>query len=79
VDVCIHSPIPLHGVVIYYLSIGSFSPGVKRPGPENYHSSTNIAIKKTWIYTSTSSYAFMVLINWLSIKTALAGVKAAEA
>jgi hypothetical protein len=34
----------------------SVSPGVKRPGHEADHSPE---VKKTWIYTSTSPYAFM--------------------
>jgi hypothetical protein len=34
--------------------------GVKRPGREAEHSPTASAeVKKTWIYTSTPSYAFM--------------------
>jgi hypothetical protein len=34
--------------------------GIKRPGREDYHSSTSAEIKKMWIYISTSPYAFMV-------------------
>jgi hypothetical protein len=38
---------------------GSF-PGVKRPGREADHSPpTSAEVKKIWIYTSTSPYAFM--------------------
>jgi hypothetical protein len=40
---------------------GSSSPGVKRQGREADHSPpTSAEVKETWIYTSTSSYAFMV-------------------
>jgi hypothetical protein len=36
------------------------SPGVKRPGLEADHSPPASAeIKKMWIYTSTTTYAFM--------------------
>jgi hypothetical protein len=59
VDICIHSPIPLHGVVIKYLSIGSNFNGDKLPGPENYHSPTNTGVKKTWMNKQTAQYAFM--------------------
>jgi hypothetical protein len=35
-------------------------PGVKRPGRESDHSSLSSAeVKKTWIYTSTPTYAFV--------------------
>jgi hypothetical protein len=38
---------------------GSF-PGVKRPEREaDYLPSTNAEVKKMWIYTSTTPYAFM--------------------
>jgi hypothetical protein len=38
---------------------GAHSPGVKRPGYEADHSPPSSAeVKKTWIYTSTSPYAF---------------------
>jgi hypothetical protein len=33
--------------------------GVKRPGREVDHSSTNAEVKKMWIITSTLPYAFM--------------------
>jgi hypothetical protein len=39
---------------------GVLSPGVKRQGREAGHSPpVNVEVKKTWIYTFTSSYAFM--------------------
>jgi hypothetical protein len=39
---------------------GAHSPGVKRPGREGDHSTPASAeIKKTWVYTSTHSYAFV--------------------
>jgi hypothetical protein len=39
----------------------SFSPGVKRPEREGEHSPpTSAEIKKTWVYTSTAPYIFMV-------------------
>jgi hypothetical protein len=39
---------------------GALSPGVKRPGREVDHSHpTSAEVKKIWIYTSTSPYAFM--------------------
>jgi hypothetical protein len=39
---------------------GALSSGVKRPGHEADHSPTTSAkVKKMWIYTSTSPYAFM--------------------
>jgi hypothetical protein len=38
-----------------------WEPGVKLPGPEGDHSPrTSTEVKKTWIYTSTPPYAFMV-------------------
>jgi hypothetical protein len=40
----------------------ALSPGVKRPGREADHSPpTSAEVKKIWIYTSTSTYAFMSL------------------
>jgi hypothetical protein len=37
------------------------SPGVKRPGRESDHSPpTSAEVKKTWVYTSTPPYLFMV-------------------
>jgi hypothetical protein len=43
---------------------GALSPGVKRPGREADHSPpTSAAVKNTWIYTSTSTYAFMTVFN----------------
>jgi hypothetical protein len=40
---------------------GALSPEVKRPGREADHSPPSSAkVKKIWIYTSTSPYAFMV-------------------
>jgi hypothetical protein len=39
---------------------GDISPGVKRPGREADHSPpTTVEVKKMWIYTYTSPYAFM--------------------
>jgi hypothetical protein len=39
---------------------GVLSPGLKRPGREADHSPpTSAEVKNTWIYTSTSPYAFM--------------------
>jgi hypothetical protein len=39
---------------------GALSPGVKRPGREADHSPpTSAEVKKTWVYTSTPSFAFM--------------------
>jgi hypothetical protein len=39
---------------------GALSLALKRPGREADHSlPTNAEVKKTWIYTSTPSYAFM--------------------
>jgi hypothetical protein len=41
--------------------LGPLSPGVKWPGLESDHSPpTSAEVKKTWIYTSTPPYAFMV-------------------
>jgi hypothetical protein len=38
----------------------ALSPGVRRSGPEADHSPpANAEVKKIWIYTSTSPYAFM--------------------
>jgi hypothetical protein len=38
----------------------ALSPGVKLQGSEDDHSlSTNVEVKKTWIYTSTTPYVFM--------------------
>jgi hypothetical protein len=40
---------------------GALSPGVKRPGREADRSPpTSAEVKKTWVYTSTPPYAFMV-------------------
>jgi hypothetical protein len=40
--------------------LGTFSPGVKRPGREVDHSPpASSEVKKMWIYTSTPPYAFM--------------------
>jgi hypothetical protein len=39
---------------------GPLSPGVKRPGREADHSPpTSAEVKKMWIYTSTTAYAFI--------------------
>jgi hypothetical protein len=38
---------------------GALSLGLKRPEREDDHPPTSAEIKKTWIYTSTSPYAFM--------------------
>jgi hypothetical protein len=39
---------------------GAFSPGLKEQRREADHSPPTIAeVKKTWVYTSTSPYAFM--------------------
>jgi hypothetical protein len=41
--------------------LGILSPGVKRLGREADHSpSASANVKKTWIYTSTAPYTFMV-------------------
>jgi hypothetical protein len=38
----------------------AISPGVKRPECEAHHTPpTSAQVKKIWIYTSTSPYAFM--------------------
>jgi hypothetical protein len=40
--------------------LGALSPGVKRTEHEaDYSPPTSIEVKKTWMYTSTSPYAFM--------------------
>jgi hypothetical protein len=40
---------------------GALSPGVKQPGREADHSPpTSAKIKKTWVYTSTPQYTFMM-------------------
>jgi hypothetical protein len=40
--------------------VGVLSPGVKRKGREADHSPpTSAEVKKTWVYTSTSSYVSM--------------------
>jgi hypothetical protein len=40
---------------------GALSPGVKRPECEADHlPSTSADVKKTWVYTSTPPYVFMV-------------------
>jgi hypothetical protein len=47
--------------------LGAISPGVKRTGREADHlTPTNAEVKKTWVYTSTSPYAFIAkcLINY---------------
>jgi hypothetical protein len=42
---------------------GGTFPGVKRPGPEaEYSLTTKAEVKKTWIYTSTPSYVYMVYV-----------------
>jgi hypothetical protein len=39
---------------------GALSPEVKQPGREVDHSPpTSAEVKKTWVYTATSSYSFM--------------------
>jgi hypothetical protein len=39
---------------------GALSPGVERPGREAHHShAASAEVKKMWIYTSTTPYAFM--------------------
>jgi hypothetical protein len=44
----------------YPMGTGALSPGVKRPRREVDHSPpTSAEVKKMWIYTSTSTYAFM--------------------
>jgi hypothetical protein len=44
----------------YTMGTGGFSPEVKRPVLEAYHSPpTSAEVKKTWIYTFTSPYVFM--------------------
>jgi hypothetical protein len=41
--------------------MGVLSPGIKRPRREADHSPpTSAEVKKTWVYTSTPPYAFMV-------------------
>jgi hypothetical protein len=43
----------------YPMGIVAFFPGIKRTGREaDYSSPTSAEVKKTWIYTSTSPYAF---------------------
>jgi hypothetical protein len=45
----------------YPMGTGSPSPGVKQQGRETDHSPpATAAVKKTWIYTPTPPYAFMV-------------------
>jgi hypothetical protein len=45
----------------YPMGTGASFPGIKRPGREADVSHTNIdEIKKTWIYTSTPPYVFMM-------------------
>jgi hypothetical protein len=45
----------------YPMGTGALSPGVKRPGREADHSPpTSAEVNKTWIYTSTPPYVFMV-------------------
>jgi hypothetical protein len=40
---------------------GALFPGVKRPGREADHSPpTSAEVKKTWVYTSTPPYVYMV-------------------
>jgi hypothetical protein len=47
--------------VSYQLGLGALSPAVKRPGREADHSPpTGAEVRKTWIYTSTPTYTFMV-------------------
>jgi hypothetical protein len=44
----------------YTVGTGTSFPGVKRPGREADHlPPTSAEVKKMWIYTSTSPYAFM--------------------
>jgi hypothetical protein len=59
VDLYINIKISLHGILINYLSIGTAFPELKRTGPDSEHSPNKSGVKKTWIYTSTPSYAFM--------------------
>jgi hypothetical protein len=41
--------------------LGALSPGIKWPGHEADHSPlTSTKVKKTWVYTSTLPYVFMV-------------------
>jgi hypothetical protein len=49
VDLCIYCHIRLHCVIIDYLRLERTFPGVRRPGPEADHSTTNNGVKKTWI------------------------------
>jgi hypothetical protein len=43
------------------MGTGGSLPGVKPPGREaDYSSPVIVEVKKMWIYTSTSPYAFMV-------------------
>jgi hypothetical protein len=42
----------------------ALSSGVKRPGHEADHSPPNSTeVKKTWVYTSTPTHAFMAVLN----------------
>jgi hypothetical protein len=43
-EICILSPIRLHGVVIKYLSKGKLSPTVKQPKPEADLTPTNTVV-----------------------------------
>ncbi|PNF35818.1 hypothetical protein B7P43_G09411 [Cryptotermes secundus] len=50
--------VPVRSIIFTSLC---FSPGVKRPGREADGSPpTSAEVKKTWVYTSTPLYAFMV-------------------
>jgi hypothetical protein len=45
----------------YPMWTGGYFPGVKRPRREANHSSpTSAEVKKTWVYTCTPPYVFMV-------------------
>jgi hypothetical protein len=51
-DLYIHSPIRLHGVVLKYLSTGTTLLFIIIPP-------ASAEVKKMWIYTSAPAYAFM--------------------
>jgi hypothetical protein len=47
--------------LFYLMGTGDFSSAIKREGHDPYHSPPNSAeVKKTWIYTFTLPYVFMV-------------------
>jgi hypothetical protein len=53
-----------HPCPIQWVS-GVFAPGVKRPGREADHLPPSVEVKKSWRYTSTSQYVFML---WCLVK-----------